>query len=58
MIDRFETWKAKLVNNPNILDGETVFPGSRLSASGGVERNARELTIACLPIPANTVPGR
>lgn len=31
MIDRFETWKAKLINNPNILGGETVFPGSRLS---------------------------
>jgi uncharacterized protein (DUF433 family) len=39
MIDRFETWKAKLVNNPNILGGETVFPGSRLS----VQRIGRSL---------------
>jgi uncharacterized protein (DUF433 family) len=31
LIDRFEDWKAKLVNNPNILGGEIVFPGSRLS---------------------------
>ncbi len=41
MIDQFETWKAKLVNNPNILGGKTVFPGSWLSVqriSGSLER--------------------
>jgi uncharacterized protein (DUF433 family) len=41
LIDRFETWKAKLGNNPNILGGETVFPGSRLSVQrigGSLER--------------------
>lgn len=31
LIDRFEAWKARLVSNPNILGGETVFPDSRLS---------------------------
>jgi uncharacterized protein (DUF433 family) len=30
-ISRFEAWKAELVSNPNILGGEVVFPGSRLS---------------------------
>jgi uncharacterized protein (DUF433 family) len=39
MSDRFETWKAKLINNPNILGGETVFPVSRLS----VQRIGRSL---------------
>lgn len=41
LIDRFEAWKAKLVNNPNILGGETVFPNSRLSVQrigGSLER--------------------
>ena len=31
LIDRFEAWKARLVSTPNILGGEIVFPGSRLS---------------------------
>jgi uncharacterized protein (DUF433 family) len=31
LVDRFEAWRSKLVSNPNILGGETVFPGSRLS---------------------------
>ncbi len=31
LIDRFEAWRSKLVSNPNILGGETVFPNSRLS---------------------------
>jgi uncharacterized protein (DUF433 family) len=31
IISRFEAWKARLVTNPNILGGEAVFPGSRLS---------------------------
>jgi uncharacterized protein (DUF433 family) len=41
LIDQFEAWKVKLVNNPNILGGETVFPGSRLSVQrigGSLER--------------------
>jgi uncharacterized protein (DUF433 family) len=29
--NNFEIWKSKLVSNPDILGGETVFPGSRLS---------------------------
>jgi uncharacterized protein (DUF433 family) len=31
LIDRFESWKARLVSNPNILGGEIVFSDSRLS---------------------------
>jgi uncharacterized protein (DUF433 family) len=41
LIDRFEAWKANLVNNPDILGGTTVFPGSRLSVQrigGSLER--------------------
>jgi uncharacterized protein (DUF433 family) len=41
LIDRFEAWKARLVSNPNILGGEIVFPGSRLSVQrigGSLER--------------------
>jgi uncharacterized protein (DUF433 family) len=41
LIDQFESWKAKLVSNPNILGGETVFPDSRLSVQrigGSLER--------------------
>jgi hypothetical protein len=29
LVDRFEAWQSTLVNNPNILGGETVFPNSR-----------------------------
>lgn len=28
-LDRFSTWKKKLVEDPNILGGEPVFPSSR-----------------------------
>ena len=41
LIDRFEAWKARLVSTPNILGGEIVFPGSRLSVQrigGSLER--------------------
>ncbi len=41
LIDRFEAWKARLVSNPNVLGGEIVFPGSRLSVQrigGSLER--------------------
>jgi uncharacterized protein (DUF433 family) len=41
IISRFEAWKARLVSNPNILGGEVVFPGSRLSVkriAGCLER--------------------
>jgi uncharacterized protein (DUF433 family) len=31
LADRFETWRSRLVSNPNILGGEKVFPNSRLS---------------------------
>jgi uncharacterized protein (DUF433 family) len=31
LVDRFEAWQSKLVSDPNILGGETVFPNSRLS---------------------------
>lgn len=31
LITRFETWKKKLVSDQNIMGGETVFPGSRLT---------------------------
>jgi uncharacterized protein (DUF433 family) len=34
LFDRFEAWQSTLVNNPNILGGETVFPNSRLSVQG------------------------
>lgn len=31
LITRFEAWKKQLVSEPNIMGGETVFPGSRLT---------------------------
>lgn len=31
LIERFETWKNGLVSDPDIMGGETVFPGSRLT---------------------------
>jgi uncharacterized protein (DUF433 family) len=40
-IDRFETWKARLLSNPQILGGEVIFPDSRLSVlriGGSLER--------------------
>ena len=30
-VERFERWKRKLVSAPEIMGGETVFPGSRLT---------------------------
>jgi uncharacterized protein (DUF433 family) len=38
LVDRFETWKSRLVSNPEILGGEIIFPNSRLSVQriGGV----------------------
>jgi len=45
-LDEFETWKARLESQPDILGGETVFPNSRLSVrrvGGRLERReARE----------------
>jgi uncharacterized protein (DUF433 family) len=41
LIDRFEAWKSGLVSTPDILGGEIVFPGSRLSVQrigGSLER--------------------
>lgn len=41
LIDRFETWKARLVSNSHILGGELIFPDSRLSVrriGGSLER--------------------
>jgi uncharacterized protein (DUF433 family) len=31
LITRFEAWKKQLVSDPDIMGGETVFPGSRLT---------------------------
>jgi uncharacterized protein (DUF433 family) len=31
LISRFNEWKSYLVNDPNIMGGQTVFPNSRLS---------------------------
>ena len=31
LILQFNHWKSNLVNNPNIMGGQTVFPNSRLS---------------------------
>lgn len=31
VVKRFETWKAKLIEDDNILGGEPVFPKSRLA---------------------------
>lgn len=31
LITRFTLWKKRLVSEPNIMGGETVFPGSRLT---------------------------
>ena len=31
LISQFNQWKSHLVNNPNIMGGQTVFPNSRLS---------------------------
>ncbi len=31
LIFQFNQWKSHLVNNPNIMGGQTVFPNSRLS---------------------------
>lgn len=49
-LDRFSAWKEKLVENPNILGGEPVFPRSRtavrnvggLLLRGTPEREVRE----------------
>src|SRR5215475_8242152 len=30
-LDRFDSWKKRLVTDPNILGGETTFPKSRLA---------------------------
>jgi uncharacterized protein (DUF433 family) len=30
-INQFQAWKKKLVSNPDIMGGETVFPNSRLT---------------------------
>lgn len=51
-LERFETWKRKIVINPKIMGGEPVFPNSRLTvrhigammlrSEGGAEQEIRE----------------
>jgi uncharacterized protein (DUF433 family) len=31
LFSQFNAWKSYLVNDPNIMGGQTVFPNSRLS---------------------------